>query len=833
MELPFAVDNHETEILQSDPIDGNQTRYDNVTSNNNSASNFSIKSSNRSKEQQQQQQQQRRQEQNLPHVMSNSSKHTIGSAIDNKSSSMSYQSLNQYGSLKSISPSSNGELLRGVALYDNVRPHFYNVPGSNSSSVGKIIRQSSNISIKQRHSGSFSSNQLDMQKNAQSSYSPTAIEDDFVTINADDDTFTVQTSPSVDTTTVYDSYHLSTNGENHNESIKAQAPFLSANKTQEHIHGHPMDVLALLLSTVTSSSSTTSSSGNIEDISSGTERFMILCQKASDESKAAARAVKEGDIMKAIRCHVESSKKYRDAAVLLKKGCSGSSSTSSSSCILGNDVGMNHVKTSWSGDLKFLAYSLLLLSNAQARSADCLMKSAGGCKNIQLHEKQQSGDKVMPTTNDNRTIAGDDKDRNDGKDNKEGRLRAKIRASMNTAEADMTDSTFLGKATKSTHHSRQLQEEKECLEVQELSHDSSPNSAQQPMSDVNPVDDMMELEKELRDMDATLNMGIDLSASTSSIMTKKTLEDGSFCVVPGSGASAGGSSYMSSSIMWASGIAGRQASTFHSHAQQQNTQAHQGRARANRVQSILGASTSMGMPRSLSMVGNQQTAPPHPVIQTNGPSNKHHPGLESSWWGQASTLASSTTSLSNSMVGIRSANIGANQPGSNAAALPANTKQLMRLLDSLKTLGDENASLLREVEDAKKARMEAKAAKETMRQFKEEYNKRFAALKAALDKFRTDYPDHKPNEPSSTTSGTSTNNIVMKSNFVRNNTLLEMQKRDKMIQKLTADLRAERSESKKKDDALRKYENFYKEVKARSEQKKRQKEEELKRKNNT
>jgi hypothetical protein len=73
----------------------------------------------------------------------------------------------------------------------------------------------------------------------------------------------------------------------------------------------------------------------------------------------------------------------------------------------------------------------------------------------------------------------------------------------------------------------------------------------------------------------------------------------------------------------------------------------------------------------------------------------------------------------------------------------------------------------------------------------------------------------------------------MKSNFVRNNTLLEMQKRDKMIQKLTADLRAERSESKKKDDALRKYENFYKEVKARSEQKKRQKEEELKRKNNT
>ena len=48
-----------------------------------------------------------------------------------------------------------------------------------------------------------------------------------------------------------------------------------------------------------------------------------------------------------------------------------------------------------------------------------------------------------------------------------------------------------------------------------------------------------------------------------------------------------------------------------------------------------------------------------------------------------------------------------------------------------------------------------------------------------------------------------------------------------MIQKLKADLKAEKVESKKKDDALRKYENFYKEVKARSEQKKRQKEEQM------
>ena len=45
-----------------------------------------------------------------------------------------------------------------------------------------------------------------------------------------------------------------------------------------------------------------------------------------------------------------------------------------------------------------------------------------------------------------------------------------------------------------------------------------------------------------------------------------------------------------------------------------------------------------------------------------------------------------------------------------------------------------------------------------------------------------------------------------------------------MIQKLAADLRKERDESKKKDVALRKYENFYKEVKLKALQ--RQKEQE-------
>jgi FtsZ-binding cell division protein ZapB len=90
--------------------------------------------------------------------------------------------------------------------------------------------------------------------------------------------------------------------------------------------------------------------------------------------------------------------------------------------------------------------------------------------------------------------------------------------------------------------------------------------------------------------------------------------------------------------------------------------------------------------------------------------------------------------------------------GEHLTGQPANTKQLMRLLDSIKTLGDENAALLREVEDAEAARAEAKATKEQMRRFKAEYGKRFAALKSALEKFRKSYPEQNANGSNPVTS---------------------------------------------------------------------------------
>jgi chromosome segregation ATPase len=147
---------------------------------------------------------------------------------------------------------------------------------------------------------------------------------------------------------------------------------------------------------------------------------------------------------------------------------------------------------------------------------------------------------------------------------------------------------------------------------------------------------------------------------------------------------------------------------------------------------------------------------------------------------------------------------------SGGANQPANTKQLMRLMDSLKTLGDENAALLREVQDAEAARMEAKVAREQMKQFKGEYGQRFGTLKAALEKFRKSYPEH----------GDQETNPVTGSDFVKATSASDqLQRQELLIRKLTADLKKEKEESKKKDAALRKYESFYREVKARSAQK--------------
>jgi len=123
---------------------------------------------------------------------------------------------------------------------------------------------------------------------------------------------------------------------------------------------------------------------------------------------------------------------------------------------------------------------------------------------------------------------------------------------------------------------------------------------------------------------------------------------------------------------------------------------------------------------------------------------------------------------------------------------------------------------MREVEDAKAARAEAKAAKDMMAKFKAEYTQRFGKVKEALKRYPTQSPVQMPSN------GGGADNPVVNSAYMKSASLQEIQKRDQTIKQLTADLKKERDECKKKDSALQKYEAFYREVKARSAEKARQ-----------
>jgi hypothetical protein len=143
-----------------------------------------------------------------------------------------------------------------------------------------------------------------------------------------------------------------------------------------------------------------------------------------------------------------------------------------------------------------------------------------------------------------------------------------------------------------------------------------------------------------------------------------------------------------------------------------------------------------------------------------------------------------------------------------------NAKQVLRLLDALKVLGDENASLLEQVEEAKRARLEAKAAKEEMKRFQSEYQKRFHTFKVALDKMHQQQQQQQLQITDDKTNFILSSDIL--SSKAKDNTALNQTRQQ--VQSLQLQLQKLQQESKKKDVTLRKYENFYKEVKARSAQ---------------
>jgi len=407
------------------------------------------------------------------------------------------------------------------------------------------------------------------------------------------------------------------------------------------------------------------------------------------------------------------------------------------------------------------------------------------------------------------------------------RLRAVVRGALSSKhphEEDLSDSQFLGKAeldatgkaiamkTRSSPPQYENRPGRKNIrsDDERNDHEGPVLAAEQDASNNdnnNPVDEMMELERELRDMDMALELGNSISSldvRMQNRMKNSMVGDGSFMVVP-----PGTGSYMSSSI-WS-------ASHGHNNTRQpavpsNNQQGTAGvRARANRVQNIASATPT----------GRQlYQQPQNTNAQTNG--NKNTSGLESSWWGNANTTSQILTSSVMSLGSVRSGTEGGSTSDSSNNQSAGNTKQIMRLMDSLKTLGDENAVLLREIEELEAARSEAKAARETMKRFKFEYGKRFSTLKSALEKFRQEY-----------TSGKNVSNGPMNtSDFMKNATLLDqLQRQDQLVQKLTKELKKEKEESKKKDSALRKYESFYRDIKARSAQKAAQRQNQQQRQN--
>jgi hypothetical protein len=415
-----------------------------------------------------------------------------------------------------------------------------------------------------------------------------------------------------------------------------------------------------------------------------------------------------------------------------------------------------------------MANSLLLLSQTQAQSALALKRV------VKLRPGALSSLRKSNTT-------------------QKDRLRERVRGALDkTTEADLSDSAFLGKTTAAGGPQYQQQQTKPVAAAAAA---AAPKDAIAKAHTENPVDEMMELERELRDMDMALELGnsiASLDARTQNRM-KLSVTDGSFMVVPPGSAN----SYMSSSSMWSPRISTAAPATT-------TTAGTAGvRARANRVQNILEAST----PRPTAahhhhhhhQPPQQLPAKHYPPPQPPSQQQQQH-DLSSSWWGTSSTASQVLTS---SVISL--ASHGGDQ---HAQQQPANTKQLMRLMDSLRTLGEENASLLRELEGAEAARQEAKAARKQMARFKEEYRQRFAKLKEALEKFRKESSESNP---------------VANSEYLRNATTSDqLERKDQLIRKLTDDLKKEKEESRKKDSALRRYESFYREVKARSAQKQRQ-----------
>lgn len=478
-----------------------------------------------------------------------------------------------------------------------------------------------------------------------------------------------------------------------------------------------------------------------------------------------------------------------------------------------------------------MADSFLLLCQTQAKSALALQGVLRVRPNSLFQVNKISDKGEAPSNNSSRSIGNSSSNGNTQKE----RLRATVRGALDChAEADLSESAFLGKVGTAPADNSKLATKaaqgfaKSFFRATSTSSNKNQNDpkdsnqAEQEKKEGNPIDEMMELERELRDMDMALEIGNSIasldnhSARSNNQRVRNnatSIVEGSFMVVPSNNNNNNANSYMSSSIMWTPAGQQQHPQRNNNHTNPKNHSGSSTVKARNRVQNILEASNSRP----------QQQQSPQQQIVTSVPTSKTTThSLDSSWWGNSSVatsqgLTSSVISLASGVGGDHGASRPATASSSNINEL-ANTKQLMRLMDSLKTLGDENASLLRQVEDAEAARTEAKVAREEMERFRKDYERKFATMKEAIIKSHREQ-QHKHG-------GQQQLNVVSNSEFIKATSTSEqlqrqkqLKKQEQLIRRLTADLKKEKEESKKKDVALRKYESFYREVKARSAQK--------------
>ena len=438
-----------------------------------------------------------------------------------------------------------------------------------------------------------------------------------------------------------------------------------------------------------------------------------------------------------------------------------------------------------------LAKSMIILANGHARTAKSLgemgvkwnMGKVDKCgrmvsKNSNNDVKTDINNKALAHASkggdDGKSDAAAEKRRRESESSNE-RLRMAVRGALDTAnhEDDITNSTFLARSTV-LNANKKLAASSKVSVHSKTNHKKNRTMGKRGEGGVNPVDDLMKLEKELRSMDMALEMGNSVASLGTAVSSRPN--------------DLLGGSYMSSSSMWTSW-------------RKPNTKQQQGaasvRSRANHLQHFPG---NGGKPQASPSESKSPT-----FQQQQGVQITPNASLDQSWWGggggQGSILASSAITTA-------AASHQRTQPttGSDQVNTSTNAKQLMQLMDTLNRLGNENAQLMREVEEAKALRAEAEVAKQMMSQFKTDYNQRFTKVKETLEKYKHASGD----------------NPVGNSAYVKSASAQELLKRDQMIKKLAADLRKERDESKKKDTALRKYEGFYREVKKRSAEKREQ-----------